>query len=239
MKRKLVLFLTIFLVGLNNVYAKEAVEFSDCVDGDTIKILLNDDKKVYTVRMLAVDTPESVHPTKIVEYYGKEASEYTCNLVTNAKKIEIEYDEGSNKTDKYDRLLVWVFVDGELLQKKLIENGYAKVAYLYDDYKYTGELEKIQELVSAKGIGIWNEEEKNKYNNENGITTDTKNEKDEDNYQTITEELTLEANSFITKLKSFKITDYILLGILLIIFLFCGNKTIKNKAKKKIKKYLK
>lgn len=47
--------------------------------------------------MLAIDTPESVHPTKGVEYYGEEASNYTCNLVTNAKKIELEYDKNSDK----------------------------------------------------------------------------------------------------------------------------------------------
>ena len=158
MKKKIFIFLTIFFIGMNFTYAKEIVEFSDCVDGDTIKVVL--DNKKYTVRMLAVDTPESVHPTKGVEYYGKEASEYTCNKVKNAKKLEVEYDPDSDKTDKYDRLLVWVFTDGELLQKDLVANGYAKVAYLYGDYKYTSELESVQEKASAKSLGIWNEEAK-------------------------------------------------------------------------------
>ena len=110
MKKKLIIFISIFFIGISNIYAKEQVKFSDCVDGDTIKILL--DNKEYTVRMLAVDTPESVHPTKKVEYYGKEASNYTCELVKNAKKLEIEYDDNSEKMDKYDRLLVWVFTYG-------------------------------------------------------------------------------------------------------------------------------
>ena len=124
MKKKLILIISIFLIGINFVSAKEEVTFSKCVDGDTIKILL--DGEEYTVRMLAVDTPESVHPTKGVEYYGKEASEFTCNQVTNAKKIELEYDDNSDKTDKYSRLLAWVFVDDNLLQQQLIENGYQK-----------------------------------------------------------------------------------------------------------------
>lgn len=239
MKKKLILFLSIFFIGLSSVYAKETVKLSDCVDGDTIKILLNNDEEVYTVRMLAVDTPESVHPTVGVEYYGKEASNYTCDLVTNAKNLEIEYDKDSDKTDKYNRLLVWVFVDGELLQKKLVENGYAEVAYLYGDYKYTSELQTVQEKASAKGIGIWNEEALNEYNNQNGITEDAKDEEDEESYNTITEDLTSEVNSFIDKLKSFKITDYILIALLLLVVIFCSNKTIKNKAKKKLKRYLK
>lgn len=220
--KKLILFISILLIGINNVYAKETVTFSDCVDGDTIKVIL--DKKTYTVRMLAVDTPESVHPTKGIEYYGKEASEYTCNKIKNANKIEIEYDQNSDKTDKYDRLLVWVFVDGILLQKDLVENGYAKVAYLYDDYKYTKELEKVQELASAKDIGIWNEEAKNKYNNENNIT--------------ISKEETTHAKTSITEASEYSKKDIIIIGLLLLIILFVGDKTIKNKTKKQLKKYL-
>lgn len=225
MKKKIILLISIFFIGINNIYAKEIVKFSDCVDGDTIKVLL--DNKKYTIRMLAVDTPESVHPTKEIEYYGKEASEYTCNLVKNAKKLEIEYDDNSDKTDKYDRLLVWVFVDGKLLQKELISNGYAKVAYLYDDYKYTKELENAQELVSAKNIGIWNEEAKNKYNKENDITSEYDDESDEET----TSKKSTSPTDYTTK-------DIIIIGVLLLIIVFVGDKTIKNKAKKKLKKYL-
>jgi len=223
MKNKLFLILSIFFLGVNSIYAKETVKFSDCVDGDTIKILV--DNEIKTVRMLAVDTPESVHPTKGVEYYGKEASEYTCQKVKNAKKIEIEYDDDSDKTDKYDRLLVWVFTDGSLLQKDLVENGYAKVAYLYGDYKYTNELETIQEKASAKSIGIWNEEAKEKYNKENGI------KKEEENNAKKASTSINESGEYTTK-------DIIIIGVLLLIIIFVGDKTIKNKAKKKLKNYL-
>ena len=150
--KKLVVGIITFLLFINVSYALDEVKLSKCVDGDTIKVKI--DNKEYTVRMLAIDTPESVHPEKKVEYYGKEASEYTCNIVSNAKKIELEYDSGSDKTDKYDRLLAWVIVDGELLQDKLVSLGYAKVAYLYGDYKYTSLLEEHQELASAKNLGI-------------------------------------------------------------------------------------
>ena len=210
--KKVVILLSIFFIGLNGVYAKETVKFSDCVDGDTIKIIKNE--KEYTVRMLAVDTPESVHPTKGVEYYGKEASEYTCNTVKNAKKIELEYDENSDKEDKYGRLLAWVFVDNTLLQELLVENGYAKIAYLYDDYKYTKELEKKQETASIKNIGIWDEVSANNYD---GNSMELDKEKQED---------------YTTK-------DIIIIAILLLIIVFVGNKSIKNKATKKLKNYLK
>jgi len=153
---KIIILLIISFFSINTVNAKEKVTFNACVDGDTFHVNINNKKQ--TVRMIAIDTPESVHPQKEEEYYGKESSEYVCNRLKNAKTIEIEYDENSDKTDKYDRLIAWVFVDGTLLQKELVENGYAKVAYLYDDYKYTKLLEESQELASINKLGIWSQE---------------------------------------------------------------------------------
>ena len=209
--KKLVVGIITFLLFINVSYALDEVKLSKCVDGDTIKVKI--DNKEYTVRMLAIDTPESVHPEKKVEYYGKEASEYTCNIVSNAKKIELEYDSGSDKTDKYDRLLAWVIVDGEVLQDKLVSLGYAKVAYLYGDYKYTSLLEEHQELASAKNLGIWNQQEKDKFDNNSNNTDNNDN-----NYST---------------------QDIVMIVILLLVITFVGDKTIKRKAKKKLNKYLK
>lgn len=161
--KKFVLFIMLFMFCCN-VYAKEEVKFSKCVDGDTIKVLIKD--KEYTVRMLAIDTPESVHPKKREEYYGKEASDYTCDKVKNANKLELEYDIKSDKKDKYNRILAYVFVDGYLLEDLLVTNGYAEVAYLYDDYKYADLLKDKESVAKVKKIGIWNEEERNKFNND-------------------------------------------------------------------------
>lgn len=168
MKKHILLMISIFFIGLNFVYAKDTVKLSKCVDGDTIKVILNNTE--YTIRMLSIDTPESVKPNTNIEYYGKEASEYTCNRLKKAKKIVLEYDPNSDKFDKYDRILAWVFVDDKLLQEELVELGYAKVAYLYNDYKYVDILKEKQELASAKNIGIWNEEAKNNF--EKTLSTD-------------------------------------------------------------------
>ena len=176
--KKIMFLLVIFLSFSSLTYAKEEVKFNKCVDGDTIKIELKGEIK--TVRMLAVDTPESVHPTKGVEYYGKEASNFTCETFKNAKKIEIEYDDDSDKEDKYDRLLVWLFVDGSLFQDMLVKEGYAEVAYLYGDYKYTSLLQDHQAVAESKKIGIWNDEARESYNSENDIKEDVENV--DDNY---------------------------------------------------------
>lgn len=143
----------IFSINTTNTYAKTTL--NECIDGDTVSLNING--KIQKVRFLAIDTPETKHPTKGEEPYGKQASKYTCETLKNAKAIKLEYDENSNKTDKYDRLLVWIFVDDELLQAKLVENGLAKVAYLYGDYKYTEKLQKLQKQAKKNKIGIWND----------------------------------------------------------------------------------
>jgi len=149
--------LLILLILLPFFVSADVVDFNKCIDGDTFKVVLNDE--IVTVRLLAVDTPESVHPNKEKEYYGEESSDFTCNTIKNAKKIEVEYDSNSEKHDKYNRLLVWVFVDGKLLQDEIIKKGYGKVAYLYDDYKYTSILEKEEKIAKNNKIGIWKNEE--------------------------------------------------------------------------------
>ena len=155
--RRFLIFLFLFFSVIGNVDAleKEEVLFDSCVDGDTAKFIIDDEVK--SVRFLAIDTPETVHPTKGEEPYGKEASDFTCNSLKKAKKILLEYEEG-NKIDKYDRILAWVWVDDVLLQDELIKLGYAEVAYLYDDYKYTSLLKDHQAIAEANLLGIWNNE---------------------------------------------------------------------------------
>ena len=148
--KKFFIFIILSVCIINNVNAKEIVTLSKCVDGDTAWFYL-DGKEIKT-RFLAIDTPES---TNKIEEYGKEASNFTCDKLTNAKKIEIEYDENSDKTDKYNRELVWVFVDNELLQNLIIKEGLGEVAYLYGDYKYTSLLQKSQLEAQEKKMNIW------------------------------------------------------------------------------------
>lgn len=131
---------------------KQTVTLNKCVDGDTAHLNLKDEK--IKVRFLAIDTPEY---TKEIEPYGKEASEYTCDKLTNAKKIQIEYDDNSDKLDKYDRHLVWVYVDGVLLQELLVKNGLAEVKYLYGDYKYNNTLKELEKSAKDNKLNIWSE----------------------------------------------------------------------------------
>lgn len=140
----------LFIVNVNA--QKLEVTLDSCVDGDTAWFILNNER--IKTRFLAIDTPES---TTKKEPYGKEASDFTCNILSNANKIEIEYDPNSDKLDKYDRHLVWVFVDDTLLQDLIIKKGVGKVAYLYDDYQYTYILEASELIAKTSKIGIWSD----------------------------------------------------------------------------------
>ena len=202
MKKKLILIISIFLIGLNNVYATDEVELVSCIDGDTIKVKIGDEDK--TVRLLAIDAPED-SPNKI-DYYGKEASEYTCNKVKKAEFIVLEYDPNSDKVDKYDRVLAWVFVDGKLLEEELVKRGYAKVAYLYANYKYTDKIKAVEEKAKEENLGIWNELEKEKFEAENV--------KDKD----------LEA-----KIEEYANSEVLILLVLFLMFIYISSKTLKKK----------
>ena len=154
MKKIVVLFLLLWISNVNASTVKEVI-FDRCVDGDTAYFFVDNESTKF--RFLALDTPESVHPKKKEEAYGKKASEYTCEVLTNAKSIVVEYDEGSDSTDKYDRDLAWIWVDNELLQKKLIENGLGQVAYIYGDYKYTKNLCAIQKKAIEQSLNVWSD----------------------------------------------------------------------------------
>ena len=182
MKKKILLILIIILMPIN-VFAseKQEVKFSSCVDGDTARFIMN--KEEIKVRFLAIDTPETNHPKKGEEPYGREAKEYTCNKITNASKIELEFDDNSDKKDKYNRYLAWVFVDDSLLQSELVLNGYARVAYLYGDYKYTDILNENMEKAKKDEVGIFSKVDTSYYTthkndkNKNSEVTNKDNEK--------------------------------------------------------------
>ena len=128
-------------------------DFVRHVDGDTT--VLRIDGKERKVRFLLIDTPETVKPNTKVQPYGLEASKRTKELLSTASEITFEYDEG-DKTDRYGRALGYIFVDGTLLQKTLVSEGLARVAYVKEpNTKYLEELEQAQEQAKSESLGIW------------------------------------------------------------------------------------
>ena len=150
--KKLLLVCMLFAISVVSQQAntREEAELVKCVDGDTTHLKVGNE--VLKVRYLAIDTPEY---TKEKEPYGKEASECVCKLLSEADKIELEYDDGSEKTDKYGRTLAWVYADDRLVQMELVQQGLAEVKYIYGDYAYTDDLQKAQKAAQADKLNIW------------------------------------------------------------------------------------
>lgn len=122
------------------------------VDGDTIVVDM--DGKEEKIRLIGVDTPETVHPSKPVEYFGKEASAFTKQMV-EGKQVRLEFDW--QKGDKYDRLLAYVFLeDGTFLNAEIIKQGYG-FAYTKYPFKYLEEFREYQTSSRRNKRGLWGE----------------------------------------------------------------------------------
>ena len=138
---------------------KKTYKVINVVDGDTIDVDM--DGKTQRIRLIGVNTPETVHPEKTVEYFGKEASEYTKKSLTG-KTVEIETDDSQDKYDKYGRMLAYVIVDGKNFNKSLIEDGYA-YEYTYNvPYKYQSEFKNAQKNAEKNNKGLWAPKEEKK-----------------------------------------------------------------------------
>ncbi|MCE9586008.1 thermonuclease family protein [Candidatus Uhrbacteria bacterium] len=129
------------------------------VDGDTIEVLLDGSAVNVKVRLLGIDTPESVDPRKPVQCFGKEASKHTAELV-EGKRVRLDADPKADEVDKYGRLLRNVILsDGIDLNAELVADGYAHAYLSYPlDARRKAELTRLQEEAKAAQRGLWNPE---------------------------------------------------------------------------------
>jgi len=143
----------------NQVESYDNAEVYKVVDGDTIWVTIG--HWFPKVRMIGLDTPETVHPSKPVEYFGKEASNFAKRVLT-ARKVRLSYDW--NKYDKYSRLLAYVWLPVQynnstkyvLFNLLAIINGYGH-AYLYFPFKdeYMKIFKQAQDYARENSIGLW------------------------------------------------------------------------------------
>ncbi len=135
----------------NSQYKYYAV--SSVVDGDTIKI--NKDGAIITLRLIGLDTPETLDPRKPVQCFGKEASNKAKELLSG-KKVRIESDSTQGTLDKYGRTLAYVYrEDGLFYNKYMIEQGYAHEYTYNSPYKYQSEFKTAQKYAQANLLGLW------------------------------------------------------------------------------------
>ena len=127
----------------NSNISSELYKVVRVVDGDTLIIDYNGTEE--RVRLIGVDTPESVHPDeeKNTEF-GTTASNFSKELLTDKQE-----------RDQYGRILAYVYLDDVMVNKILLEEGYAKVATYPPNVKYVDDFTAIQEEARNNKKGLW------------------------------------------------------------------------------------
>lgn len=122
-------------------------------DGDTLHVSIDGvDEKV---RLIGINTPETVDPRTTVQCFGKEASERMKELA-GGKVVRLEYDDSQSLRDTYGRLLAYVYLeDGQMLNRKMIAEGYAYEYTYMTPYAYQAEFRELQNFARTSGRGLW------------------------------------------------------------------------------------
>lgn len=133
----------------------QSYKVTDVVDGDTIEIEYLGEKK--KLRLIGVNTPETVDPRRPVQCYGKEASDETKRILIG-NNISLEKD--ISETDKYGRLLRYVYLkldDGTLLfvNDYLVRQGFAQASTYPPDVKYADRFLQAQSEAQNNKRGLW------------------------------------------------------------------------------------
>jgi micrococcal nuclease len=126
------------------------------VDGDTLRVRIPNPPSglnaVETVRMIGVDTPETVHPRRETEYFGREAGEFTRQRLMG-KTVSLAFDW--DLRDRYGRLLAYIFDPGGTCHNAaLIREGYAH-AYTSYSFHFIEEFRRLEQEARQAGRGLW------------------------------------------------------------------------------------
>jgi endonuclease YncB( thermonuclease family) len=120
------------------------------VDGDTIKATFQG--ALLTVRLIGVDTPETVHPSEPVECFGPAASKYTTQAL-EGERVRLEFDV--ERLDQYGRTLAYVWLGERLFNEKLVRDGYANVSTFPPNVKYVDRFRAAQRDARSHDRGLW------------------------------------------------------------------------------------
>ena len=123
------------------------------IDGDTVSVEIDGQEE--TVRFIGIDTPETRHPSKGVECYGREASARTAELL-DSQTVYLEEDQSQDSRDRYGRILRYVWLqDGTNVNYQLVAEGYA-FEYTYETpYNYQADFKTAQDEARIGQVGLW------------------------------------------------------------------------------------
>lgn len=124
------------------------------VDGDTLEVLVDD--QTMKIRVIGINTPETVDPRKSVECFGQQASSEAKRLLEN-QQVRLETDPTQGDKDKYDRYLRFVWLENGNFDygKQMIANGFAFEYTYQTPYKYQAEYKLAQQTAETEKKGLW------------------------------------------------------------------------------------
>lgn len=120
------------------------------IDGDTVEVALGGD--AVSVRLIGVDTPETVHPSEPVECYGRAASRFTTREL-DGLRVHLEFDV--ERRDRFGRTLAYIWRGDELFNLTLVEQGYAQVNTFPPNVQYEGLFVEAQRDARRRDRGLW------------------------------------------------------------------------------------
>lgn len=150
MKKAILSILFVLFISLPALAGQHPV--LKIIDGDTIDIKYQGQKE--RIRMLCVDTPESVHPDQSRNtQMGKKASAYTKSRLTG-QSVNLEFE--TKKRGKYGRLLAYVILDGENFNIELVQKGWSKYYTKYGiSENHHSAFLSAEKAAKKKGLNIW------------------------------------------------------------------------------------
>jgi micrococcal nuclease len=128
----------------------EPANVTRVIDGDTIEVAL--DNEIVTVRLIGIDTPETVHPTEPVGCFGPAASRFTTSAL-EGRPVRLEFDV--ERLDQYGRTLAYVWLGDELFNETLVREGYAVVDTFPPNVKYVEKFTAGQQDAQSHERGLW------------------------------------------------------------------------------------
>jgi micrococcal nuclease len=158
MKRAFPVIVVVLLLGSTVVYHQlrsgsaplTRGTVSRVVDGDTIYVSAGG--RSQDVRLIGVDTPETVDPNRPVGCYGPQASAFMKHWLTG-RPVTLVYDRVLH--DKYGRSLAYVYTDGVSVERRLLRLGYARTLSIPPNVAHAAEYSALESAAAVAGRGLW------------------------------------------------------------------------------------
>ena len=125
------------------------------IDGDTVEVKRG--PRVLTLRLIGIDTPETVHPSEPVECFGAAATRFASDRLLG-REVTLEYDKSQGRLDYYGRTLAYLWVEGRsmrLFNDAAVRQGFA-LEYTFDAaYAWQSRFVLAERMARQQQRGVW------------------------------------------------------------------------------------